>query len=129
MPSKPRERQSTISHDPYAFIQTSQPAQAEQGGPVVRQREEEPPAQRPAEAAKTVQTEKITTPFPVDLIERVRNAAYWERLTLTGIIVQAVNEAIERMEKERGEAYPPRKADLKGGRPIGSGKARKASNA
>src|SRR5512144_1427489 len=105
MPSKPRERQSTISHDPYAFIQ---PSKAGQNSSFAGQREEEPLPRVPTAPAKSAQTEKITTPFPVDLIARVRNAAYWERLTLTGIIVEAVAEAIDQMEKERGEAYPRR---------------------
>jgi hypothetical protein len=67
-------------------------------------------------------TEKITIPFPEDLIERARNAAYWDRLTLAGIVVQALAEALDRMEQERGEPYPPRIGELRGGRPVGKGK-------
>jgi hypothetical protein len=122
MSTKPKQR--TISHDPYAFIE-AQP----EGSPAQQEQEQEKPeataAQEPGHAPAT---EKITTPFPGDLIERVRNAAYWERLTLTGIIVQAVTEAVARMEQERGESYPPRKGELKGGRPIGSGKTRNPRN-
>jgi len=110
----PKPKPSTISRDPYAvdpyaFIGT--PAKTGQAKPA----NEPPPVEKPA-------TEKITTPFPVDLIERVRNAAYWDRLTLTGIIVQALTDAMNRMEKERGEPYPPRTSELRGGRPVGTGK-------
>lgn len=121
MSSKPKQR--TISHDPYAFIQ-GQPE-----SPSTRQEEEKLKAATAEEPARSTATEKITTPFPANLIEQVRNVAYWERLTLTGIIVEAVSEAIARMEKERGEPYPPRKGELKGGRPIGSGKTRNTRNA
>lgn len=121
MSSKPKQR--TISHDPYAFIQ------GEPENPSTRQEEGKPQPVTAEEPARSAATEKITTPFPADLIERIRNAAYWERLTLTGIIVQAVAEAIARMEQERGEPYPPRKGELKGGRPIGSGKTRNTRNA
>jgi hypothetical protein len=70
-------------------------------------------------------TEKITTPFSVELIERVRNAVYWEPdATLAGIIVQAVAEAIDQMERERGEPYPPRTNRLRSGRSIGTGKSK-----
>jgi hypothetical protein len=121
MSSKPKQR--TISHDPYAFIQ-GQPE-----SPSTRPEEEKPPVRAAEGPTRSTATEKITTPFPADLIEQVRNAAYWERLTLTGIIVQAVSEAVARMEKERGEPYALRKGELKGGRPIGPGKTRNTRNA
>jgi hypothetical protein len=123
----PKPKPSTISRDPYAGD-----AYAFIGAPPVRKEEpkaaEPPPSpiQKPA-AVKPV-TEKITTPFPHPLIERARNAAYWERATLTGIIVQALADALDKMEQERGEAYQPRASELRGGRPIGTGKGRKASN-
>jgi hypothetical protein len=103
--SKPKP--STISRDPYAFIGTPAASPAER-------KVAEPPPRKPA-------TEKITTPYPVELIERARDAAYWDRTTLTGIMVQALAEALNRMEKGRGEPYPPRHSPLRGGRPVGSG--------
>jgi hypothetical protein len=111
----PKPKPSTISHDPYAFIGT--PTKAAPPQPA----DEPPPVTKPA--PDKVATEKITTPFPVDLIERARNAAYWDRLTLTGIIVQALTDALDKMEKERGEPYPPRASELRGGRPVGRGKS------
>ena len=120
----PKPKPSTISRDPYAFI----------GAPPVKKKEPKAVARSPATvvqkttAEKTV-TEKITTPFPVELIERARDAAYWERVTLSGIIVQALADALDKMERERGDAYPPRQSELRGGRPVGPGKGRKAGNA
>lgn len=117
----PKPKPSTISRDPYAgdpyaFI----------GTPT---KQEEPPASVPSAPVQKATTEKITIPFPHDLIERARNAAYWDRLTVTGIVVQALTEALDRMEKERGEPYAPRTSELRGGRPVGAGKASKARNA
>ena len=109
----PKPKPSTISRDPYAedpyaFIGT--PA-----------KKEAPPAPVTPPVGKTV-TEKITIPFPEKLIERARDAAYWDRLTLAGIVVQALTDALDRMEKERGVPYPPRAGELRGGRPVGRGK-------
>lgn len=114
----PKPKPSTISRDPYAFIGT--PAKKEEPSASVEQ--------SPA-PVKRAATEKITIPFPEDLIERARNAAYWDRLTVTGIVVQALAELLERMEQERGEPYPPRTSELRGGRPVGTGKTSKARNA
>lgn len=130
----PKPKPSTISRDPYAqdpyaFIGT--PAKPESTGGEAAQ-PTNPPVAKPtekSEPAKKPVMEKITTPFPTELIERARDAAYWERATLAGIIVEALSDALDRMEKERGEPYPPRKSELRGGRPVGSGKVRNAGNA
>ena len=118
----PKPKPSTISHDPYAFLNS--PSVKEEAPASEKSAGESKPA-KPLPARK-VATEKVSTIYPVDLIERARNAAYWDRSTLAGIIVQALNDALDRMEEQRGEPYPPRKNDLRGGRPVG---ARKASNA
>jgi hypothetical protein len=106
----PKPKQSTISHDPYAFIGTPSKADMPKAPPL------------PSPPVSKSDMEKITTPFPVELIERARDAAYWDRTTLAGIIVQALADALDRMEKGRGEPYPPRAGELRGGRPVGSGK-------
>ncbi len=118
----PKPKPTTISRDPYAddpyaFIGT--PAKKEEA------KEPEKSAAK-SEPAKKTPMEKITIPYPSDLIERARDAAYWERATLAGIVVQALGDALDRMEAERGEAYPPRKGELRGGRPVGTGRGRRA---
>jgi hypothetical protein len=118
----PKPKPSTISRDPYA---TQDPYAFIGGAPP---KADEPKAAakspEPTPPVKKMATEKITTPFPVGLIERVRNAVYWEPdATLAGIIVRAVADVIDRMERERGEPYPPRKNRLRSGRPIGTGKS------
>ncbi len=118
----PKPKPSTISRDPYAaedpyaFIGT--PAKPEPAEAPEKQTDPLPPV-------KKVVTEKITTPFPAELIERARTAVYWEPdLTLSGLIVEAVTDALNRMEQERGEPYPPRNRKLRSGRPVGSGKSK-----
>lgn len=63
--------------------------------------------------------ERLTVHMPVDLIERAKNAVYWTPgLTLAGMAEQAFAEILDRLEAERGEPFPQRREDLKGGRPI-----------
>lgn len=67
---------------------------------------------------KTIK-ERLTVHLPIDLIERVKNVVYWTPgLTLAGLAEEAFAEAVATMEKKRGEPYPPRKENLKGGRPM-----------
>jgi hypothetical protein len=125
----PKPKPSTISRDPYsedpyAFI--GSPTKKEPLAAEPAPQEPEPiskPAPEP-QAVNKPATEKISTLYPVELIERARDAAYWDRDTLAGIIVQALADALNRKEKERGEPYPPRKGELRSGRPVGTGKAK-----
>ncbi len=52
------------------------------------------------------------------LIESVRDAAYWERCTLSGFIEEAVRAAITQVKKSHGGAIPKRREDPKPGRPF-----------
>jgi hypothetical protein len=77
----------------------------------------EKPKAKPVENHKK---EKLTVHLTHDLIERVKNAAYWNpRLTIASIAELGVRYAIEQVEAENNGPYPPREAELKGGRPIG----------
>ena len=51
------------------------------------------------------------------LVEKIKGVAYIERMTVSGVVVTALRQYIERMEKKRGEPYLPIKEALKG-RPI-----------
>lgn len=64
--------------------------------------------------------QRVTIHVPVELIERVKNAVYWEPgMTFAGFAEQALQEALEKLESKRGSQYPTRKdRQLKGGRPI-----------
>lgn len=80
------------------------------------------PAQQKIEGGTTkrkIIKERLTVHLPVELIERVKNAVYWTPgLTLAGLAEEALAAAVERLEHERGEPFPPRKSELKGGRPL-----------
>ena len=66
-----------------------------------------------------VSKERLTVHLSVELIDRLKNAVYWTPgLTLAGLAEGALLEAVDRLEGERGGAFAPRSAPLKGGRPV-----------
>lgn len=76
-------------------------------------REENPPS-----SPRAIK-ERLTVHLSLDLIDRVKNAVYWTPgLTLAGLAEEALAAAVDKLERARGEPFPPRKAELKGGRPL-----------
>ena len=66
-----------------------------------------------------VEKQRLTVHIPVDLIDRVKNTVYWTPgLTLARLAEIAFEHAVDEMEKERGEPFPEREQELKGGRPL-----------
>lgn len=61
---------------------------------------------------------RLTVSLPEDLIEKIRDACYWNRITLVRFTEIAFREFINKLENQRGKPYPPRKSELKTGRPI-----------
>jgi hypothetical protein len=71
------------------------------------------------EATPRPAKERMTFHLPVEVMERAKNAVYWTPgLTLADLAAKALTGAVDRLEKRKGEPFPPRKANLKGGRPI-----------
>lgn len=63
--------------------------------------------------------ERLTVHLPVEVINRAKDAVFWSPgLTLAGFAEAAFLKALEKLEKENGGPFPPRKAELKGGRPV-----------
>lgn len=64
--------------------------------------------------------QRITIHIPEELIDKVKNAVYWEPgLTLAGFAQYALARTLEQFEQERGAPFPDRKTrQLRGGRPI-----------
>ena len=125
--AKSQTARSTIKNDPFATLIPDRAA--EQQAAEEEANEDMPtnvvtPIRRDQAEAKKVdgqKREKLTVHLSHDLIERVKNAAYWNpRLTIASIAELGVKYAIEQVEKEHGGPYPTREAELKGGRPIGS---------
>ena len=64
---------------------------------------------------------RYTFHLPAGLVERMRDAVYWQPdLTLASCAERALKEGLEKLQTERndGKAFPVRKGELKGGRPI-----------
>lgn len=106
-------KRPTIKNDPFATVIPDLNHQEEmatgQGGSQAEGRHQVAHAQK---------KEKITVHLSHELIERVRNAAYWNpRLTIAGISELGIAKIIAEIERENGGPYPPRDAELKGGRP------------
>lgn len=61
--------------------------------------------------------EKDSFLLPPDLLDRLRNAAFWTPgETKNSIVERALEAELGRMEKARGEAFPKRTKDLPRGR-------------
>lgn len=119
-------KKSTIKNDPFALVIPEQEEESLTQAIVAAQTK---PAQGRGAAAKPAipayKKEKLTVHLTHDLIERVKNAAYWNpRLTIAAIAERGIIQVIEQIEQENGGSYPPREAELKGGRPIGSTSAK-----
>lgn len=66
-----------------------------------------------------VKKQRVTIHVPVDLIERVKNAVFWEPgLTLAEFAEEALAKAIDALEQEKGTPFPQRRRPLRGGRPL-----------
>ena len=64
---------------------------------------------------------RLTVHLPQELIERIKNAIYWNPdLTLAGFAELAFEKALKKLEKEHGGPFPRRPEELKGGRPPGT---------
>jgi hypothetical protein len=114
-----RQPQSTIKNDP---LDASDPVSLIiGGGPQRKQPESVKPSTPQEQGRRSHKKEKLTVHLTHDLIERVKNAAYWNpRLTIASIAERGIAAVIEEIERENGGPYPAREEELKGGRPIGS---------
>jgi len=79
-----------------------------------------PVSEKPTVSIEPQLKQRITVHMSIELIDRVKNAVYWEPgLTLTEFAERAFDRELKKWEKEWGEQYPKRKEyQLKGGRPL-----------
>jgi len=72
------------------------------------------------ELASRPSKQRITLHISSELVDRVKNAVYWEPgLTVAGFSEEAFTKMIELLEAERGAPFPQRKQHkLRGGRPV-----------
>jgi hypothetical protein len=98
--SKLQPVRTTIKNDPFSAVI---PAPADDPPPVARR------------AGKA----KLTVHLDADLVNRVKNAAYWNpRLTIARIAEEGVRTGLEAVERDNGGPYPQRESELAGGRPL-----------
>ena len=74
----------------------------------------------PKEVAATEARGKVTVALPLDLLERLRNAAWWERKTLATLAEEGIELVVEKLERQHGRPFEPRGEELKPGRPQGA---------
>lgn len=61
--------------------------------------------------------QRVTADVPVEVAEAARNAVFFTPgMTLRDLLTSALEKEVQRMEKERGEAFPQRGKALKRGR-------------
>lgn len=61
---------------------------------------------------------RVTYHLPPDLIDKVRDVAWWDRETVNAVVRSALEDHLHRLEKRRGEPYPKRGGVLRRGRPL-----------
>jgi len=62
--------------------------------------------------------QRMTVSLPAELLERMRDAAYWTSgTTMAGLIPSAIEELLHNLESQNGRPFSPRLQDLKPGRP------------
>jgi hypothetical protein len=105
--TKPRTS-STIKNDPFSTV-IPMPTDHNAARVVATSQERVVPVVRA----------KLTIHLPEDIVNRVKNAAYWNpRLTISKIVERGVTHALEEVERDNGGPYKQREQELTGGRPM-----------
>ncbi len=62
--------------------------------------------------------QRMTVSLPTDLLERIRDAAYWTSgTTMAGLISSALEDLLHNLEAQNGRPFSPRLQNLRPGRP------------
>jgi len=107
-------KQKTIGNNPLAAYLSAEPSfeKSESNSESVTE-------QFTSEQNRVSKKQRITIHVSSEIIERVKNAVFWEPgLTLAGFTEHALEKAITDFEAERGSAFPQRRHPLRGGRPL-----------
>src|SRR5581483_3296631 len=103
-------KQKTIGNNPlHAYLSTEATIQPNTESVYTAASEEQAP----------VKKQRVTIHIASDIVERVKNAVFWEPgLTLAGFAEYAFETAIKQMESDRGAQFPQRRHPLRSGRPL-----------
>lgn len=67
---------------------------------------------------RSYKRQRMTVSLPADLVERMRDAAYWTSgTTMAGLIAEALEDFLKQRELQNGRPFAPRLGALKPGRP------------
>jgi hypothetical protein len=70
---------------------------------------------------RSFKRQRMTVSLPAELVERVRDAAYWTPgSTMAGLITEALEDLLRQRERQNGRPFAPRLGALKPGRPKSS---------
>jgi hypothetical protein len=68
--------------------------------------------------SRSLKRQRMTVSLPAELVERIRDAAYWSPgATMAGLITEALEGLLKQRELENGRPFAPRLGALKPGRP------------
>lgn len=82
-----------------------------------------PRADRPPKPAPVKDPqEKLTVKISEDIVERLKNAAYWTRTPLAELAEEGLRIAVSNVEAEHGGKFKRRTKELRRGRPLGPAK-------
>ena len=76
-----------------------------------------------SEQIEKIKAPKVRATFHLtpDLCDWARNAVYWTPgLTMADLCESALRQKLTKLEHLRGDSFPKRKSELKGGRPLKS---------
>jgi uncharacterized protein (DUF4415 family) len=112
----------TIKNDPFAdLIPDREQAKAES----VSEKRTKPGAKsarpeiEPSIASRPLKKAKITLMLDGDLVERIKNAVYWNpSLTVAGVAMEGIKKALKEIEDQNQGPYPVRNSELRAGRPL-----------
>ena len=112
----------TIKNDPFADLIPVPVEASEQTTTMARVKPVAKSARTQAEAktvARPLKKAKITLMVDGDLVERIKNAVYWNpSLTVSGLAIVGIRKAIEEVETQNQGPYPQRSSELRAGRPL-----------
>ena len=125
--TKTGRRRSTLGSDPLDALVPETPAKratsASRRGLSTSSRKRKTSTTKPRKAAAEDKVPKVRATFhlPLDVFDQARDAVYWTPgLTLAELCEKGLRAELAKLEKRNGKPFPPREAELKGGRPVGS---------
>jgi hypothetical protein len=108
----------TIKNDPFAdLIPDPEVAKAESRSDTGSKVDK--PGIEPVTVSKTMKKMKVTLMLDGDLVERIKNAVYWNpSLTLSGVAMEGIRKALKEIEDQNQGPYRARSSELRAGRPL-----------